>query len=76
MQVPKTEKMRITNLGYFMSSRIYNVDAATYQVNRKIYINMNRNMYVDPEYKEVVKRIMMGQDIALYTGAGNDVRIG
>lgn len=33
-------------------------------------------MYVDPEYKEVIKKIMMGQDIALFTGAGKDVRIG
>ena len=30
LQIPKTEKLRISNLGYFQASRLYNVELATY----------------------------------------------
>ena len=62
--VPKQgERLRITNLGYFQPSRMYNLDVATYMQDRKIYINMPRNMYKNTEYNEMIRRMMTGQEI-------------
>ncbi|CDW75092.1 UNKNOWN [Stylonychia lemnae] len=60
--IPKTEKLRIVNFGYFNPSRLYNVDMATYQQKQKIYINLGKNIYKDPEHNEMVKMMLSGKE--------------
>ena len=76
--IPKTEKMRILNFGYMQESRLLNVDVATYQQLRSVYINVDRNAFHHPEHNEIIKRLMSGQELTLQnaTNMEADVKFG
>lgn len=74
LQIPKTEKLRIQNLGYLSQSRLYNVEFATYQQDRKLYLNLSRNMYKHPEYAEMIKRMFSGQEFTFANVSGFDTK--
>jgi len=61
--LPRTEKMRILNFGYLAESRIHNLDCATYQQERTVYINLDRNAFHHQEHQEVLKRMFSGQEL-------------
>ena len=63
--VNKTEKFRILNFGDNQPSRLFNVDMATHEMDRKLYINKSRNLYsttLDPEYQVIIEKIFRGQE--------------
>ncbi|TNV71922.1 hypothetical protein FGO68_gene17578 [Halteria grandinella] len=72
--IPKTEKLRIVNLGYLAPSRLYNVESASYMQNRTLYINLHRNLYKHPEYEEIIKRIFMGQQLSFASLTGFETK--
>lgn len=61
--VNKTEKFRILNFGSLEPSRLLNVDMATHEMNRKVYVNKTRNLYsvsLNPEYQVILEKILRG----------------
>ena len=36
---------------------------ASYQQKQRVYIHLGRNMFKHPEYKEIIKRIFIGQEL-------------
>eukprot|EP00350_Pseudokeronopsis_sp_OXSARD2_P011853 CAMPEP_0170552150 /NCGR_PEP_ID=MMETSP0211-20121228/10096_1 /TAXON_ID=311385 /ORGANISM="Pseudokeronopsis sp., Strain OXSARD2" /LENGTH=67 /DNA_ID=CAMNT_0010859721 /DNA_START=287 /DNA_END=490 /DNA_ORIENTATION=- len=39
------QQYKISNFGYFQSSRLLNVDFFSYQQKEKLYINLSRNIF-------------------------------
>ena len=66
--MPKTERMRIMNFGYPEDSRLLNVIVASYQ-QRKVYINLERNSFANPEYNNMIENILIGKGIDLSRAA-------
>ena len=62
---PKRETYRIINFGYLQESRLYKVDTATYQQTSSVFVNQERNAFIDPEHNEVLRRILSGQELKL-----------
>lgn len=62
---PKTERLRIKDIGYYQPSRLVNVDYAQYRSKQKLYINLERNILHEPHIKEIVKKILTGTEVKL-----------
>ena len=62
-QSEKTETLDIRSFGYLQPSRVYNVDNFRYQQTRDLYINLERNMYHDEDYREAIKALLSGKHI-------------
>ena len=45
-----------------------------YMHNQKMYINLSRNMYKNPEYNEMISRIMGGQELTFVNVPGLDTK--
>jgi hypothetical protein len=43
-------------------------------MNRKLFINLSRNMYKHPEYNEMIQRVMSGQELTFANVAGFDTK--
>jgi hypothetical protein len=51
------------------------VEVATYMQERKLYINLSRNMYRQhPEYNEMIKRMFTGQEFTFASVSGFDTK--
>ena len=55
--------MRIMNFGYAKETRLLNVKSVKYKVEENIYINIDRNAYIHPEYREILDRVLTGQEL-------------
>ena len=62
--LPKTEKFRIMNFGYLQESRLNNTMVSTYQQDRSLYINFNRNAFHHLEHTAIIKKVMTGQELS------------
>lgn len=69
---PRTEKLRIKDIGYNEPSRLVNVDYATYRSKQKLYINLERNLISEPHIKECLKIILSGGEIKLHEIVNED----
>lgn len=63
--MPKTMNLKIIDNGYFEPSRLYNVQYSLNKKDHKIYINMPRNQYKHPEYNNLIRKILSGQELSL-----------
>ena len=57
---PKRMTYRIINFGYLKDSRLDKVKQATYQQDTTLFLNFERNAFVHPEHKEILKRVFNG----------------
>ena len=72
--VNKTEKFRILNFGALEPSRLLNVDMATHEMDRKVYVNRSRNLYstsLNPEYSVILEKILRGQEFTFVSMTDN-----
>ena len=67
----KTGDYEVQNFGYLKPSRLYNVDTFSHKQKEDFYINFERNMYHEKDYRDAVRAMCQGKTI--YTGEKIDV---
>ena len=58
-----TRVFNVRNFGYLKPSRVYNLDTFRHKQQDDLFINLERNMYQDPDYRGCVEAILTGKKI-------------